>query len=96
MNNFIFSTQTETEEELLIEVKKEKAKNLILYNDDVNSFEYVIETLVEICNHNLLQAEQCTYLIHHVGKCAVKTDAYNKLIPMCKAILSRGITATIE
>ncbi len=96
MNRFNFSTLTETEEEVLTEVKKEKTKNLVLYNDDVNTFEFVIETLVDICNHNLLQAEQCTYLIHYNGKCAVKTDTYRELEPMCKAILNRGLTATIE
>ncbi len=96
MKQFNFSTLIETEELLLTEVKKEKKKNLILYNDDVNTFDFVIETLVEVCNHNLLQAEQCAYLVHYTGKCAVKSDTYKTLEPMCKALLSRGLTAAIE
>lgn len=69
---------------------------LIVWNDDVNTFEWVIETLVEICGHTYEQAEQCAYIIHFNGKYAVKKGAYEELRPKCDAILERGINATIE
>lgn len=70
--------------------------NLILWNDDVNTFEWVIETLIEICGHSTEQAEQCAMLIHYKGKYAVKTGSYEVLKPQCDAINDRLINATIE
>lgn len=70
--------------------------HLIVWNDDVNTFDWVIETLVEVCGHTHEQAEQCALLIHMKGKCAVKNGEYETLQPMCTAILDRGINATIE
>ena len=70
--------------------------NLIVWNDDVNTFEWVIETLVEICRHTYEQAEQCAFIIHFHGKYAVKQGDYETLKPMREAITERGINATIE
>ncbi|HRH60210.1 MAG TPA: ATP-dependent Clp protease adaptor ClpS [Chitinophagaceae bacterium] len=70
--------------------------HLIVWNDDVNTFEWVIETLMEICDHTYEQAEQCAYIIHFHGKYAVKNGDYDTLKPMCDAITERGINATIE
>jgi ATP-dependent Clp protease adaptor protein ClpS len=70
--------------------------SLIVWNDDVNTFEWVIESLMEICNHTYEQAEQCAYLIHFKGKYAVKKGAYDTLKPMCDAITDRGIGATVN
>lgn len=69
---------------------------IIVWNDDVNTFEWVIVTLIEICGHTQEQAEQCAYIIHHNGKYAVKNGSYEELRPMCDAILDRGISATLE
>jgi ATP-dependent Clp protease adaptor protein ClpS len=69
---------------------------IIIWNDDVNTFEWVIETLIDICGHTHEQAEQCAYIIHHRGKYAVKNGSYDDLRPMCDAILDRGISATLE
>lgn len=69
---------------------------IVVWNDDVNTFEWVIETLVEICGHTHEQAEQCAFIIHHSGKYAVKNGTYDDLRPMCDAILDRGISATLE
>jgi len=93
----MFNT-TELEELLLeeVKVKSENNKNLILYNDDVNTFEFVTESLIKVCKHDMIQAEQCTYLVHFSGKCAVKSAEYKKLKPMCEALLERGLTAKIE
>lgn len=76
--------------------KIENLKALILYNDDVNTFDFVTDSLIVICKHNTLQAEQCTYLVHYTGKCVVKTGTFKKLKPLCEALLERGLTAKIE
>lgn len=70
--------------------------NLIVWNDNVNTFEWVIETLIEVCGHDEQQAEQCALIIHNKGKYAVKQGSYDILKPMCDAITERGIGATIE
>jgi ATP-dependent Clp protease adaptor protein ClpS len=70
--------------------------SLIVWNDEVNTFEWVIETLVEVCGHSTEQAEQCAMLIHTQGKYAVKRGSYEELKPLCAAITDRGIGATVE
>jgi ATP-dependent Clp protease adaptor protein ClpS len=70
--------------------------SLIVWNDEVNTFEWVIETLIEVCGHTQEQAEQCAYIIHFQGKYAVKQGSYDDLKPQCDAITERGIGATIE
>ena len=69
---------------------------LIVWNDEVNTFEWVIESLMEVCDHSYEQAKQCAYIIHFKGKYAVKHGFYEKLKPMCDAITDRGIGATLE
>lgn len=69
---------------------------LIVWNDEVNTFDWVIETLMDICGHSFEQAEQCSVFIHYKGKYAVKDGLYDDLKPMCEAILERGINATVE
>ncbi|MBL7921905.1 MAG: ATP-dependent Clp protease adaptor ClpS [Bacteroidia bacterium] len=85
-------------EQEIIEVvlKEEAVKALILYNDDVNTFEFVTESLIKICKHDAIQAEQCTYLVHYTGKCVVKNGTFKKLKPLCEALLERGLSAQIE
>lgn len=70
--------------------------SLVVWNDEVNTFEWVIETLIKICGHTNEQAEQCAMLIHTQGKYAVKKGDYDTLKPMREAITERGIEATIE
>ena len=70
--------------------------NIIVWNDEVNTFEWVITTLMDICKHSEEQAEQCALLIHTKGKYAVKNGDYETLKPMCEAICDHGINATIE
>jgi ATP-dependent Clp protease adaptor protein ClpS len=69
---------------------------LIVWNDEVNTFDHVIRTLKEVCMHTHTQAEQCTMLIHFKGKCSVKNGKFDVLRPMAEAIIDRGIQATIE
>lgn len=89
-------TFTETEEKTSILEQLVSQKDLIVYNDDFNTFDFVIESLVKVCKHDNLQAEQCTWIIHHNGKCQVKRGEFKELKPMCTALLQRGITAEIE
>src|SRR6478672_634810 len=70
--------------------------NLVVWNDEVNTFDWVIETLIEVCGHTPEQAEQCAFIIHFHGKYAVKQGDYDTLKPMREAITERGINATIE
>jgi ATP-dependent Clp protease adaptor protein ClpS len=70
--------------------------DLIIYNDDVNTFDFVTQSLIKICKHDALQAEQCTLIIHYNGKCSVKRGSFEKLRPMCDALCDRGISAEIE
>jgi ATP-dependent Clp protease adaptor protein ClpS len=70
--------------------------SLIVWNDEVNTFEWVIETLIDICGHSIEQAEQCAMIIHTKGKYAVKRGSYEELKPLADAITDRGIGATVE
>lgn len=92
--NIGFKPQQEQEEDVL--TMHASAYHLIVWNDEVNTFEWVIETLIEVCHHSEEQAEQCALLIHTKGKYAVKQGDYDTLKPMCDAITNRGIGATIE
>jgi ATP-dependent Clp protease adaptor protein ClpS len=69
---------------------------LTLHNDELHTFEYVIESLIEVCNHDMEQAEQCTYLVHYKGKCDVKKGNHKILTPYKKELSRRGLTVTIE
>lgn len=89
-------SQTETLVEELVLEQLVDQKNLIVYNDDFNTFDHVINSLIKVCGHDALQAEQCTWIIHHNGKCQVKAGEYERLEPMCTGLLDRGITAEIE
>lgn len=73
-----------------------KENQIVLYNDDVNSFDFVIDALIEVCEHEPLQAEQCTMLVHYKGKCAVKTGSYKELKPKCTKLLELGLSAEIK
>lgn len=70
--------------------------SLVLWNDDVNTFDWVIQSLIEVCGHNEQQAEQCAMIIHFNGKYAVKQGDFDTLRPMCEAMIDRSINATIE
>jgi len=87
---------TDVMDETSVLTGHEEPCNLIVWNDDVNTFEWVIETLVEVCGHTYEQAEQCSYFIHFQGKYAVKQGSYDELKPQCDAITDRGINATVE
>ena len=87
---------TDTFEETDVLTVQENSCSLIVWNDEVNTFEWVIETLMEVCGHSHEQAEQCSYFIHYKGKYAVKQGSYDDLKPQCDSITERGINATVE
>ncbi len=69
---------------------------IVLHNDDVNTFDHVIDSLIEICRHDSLQAEQCAFITHYKGKCDVKSGSYTELSPIRLALLERGLQVTID
>ncbi len=96
IKNYAGNTDAQQSEETDLLTLAEDPCRLIVWNDEVNTFEWVIETLMEICGHTHEQAEQCAYIIHFQGKYAVKNGSYDALKPQCDAITERGINATVE
>lgn len=88
------NTYTE-QQETLTEKQVELNHEIVLYNDDVNTFDYVIECLIKYCDHAPEQAEQCAILVHYKGKCTVKTGVIDELKPQCSALLESGLNAEI-
>ncbi len=80
----------------LFNLGQKNKKNLILFNDDVNNFSFVIESLIKVCEHNNEQAAQCAFIAHTKGKCEVKTGEYEQLRTMKNALTSRGLNVTIQ
>ena len=78
-----------------VDKKNNNTKEIVLFNDDVNTFDHVINTLVEVCDHTLEQAEQCSLIIHYKGKCAVKSGSYDELEPKCIRLIAAGLSAEI-
>jgi ATP-dependent Clp protease adaptor protein ClpS len=87
---------TDVQDDIEVMTSNEEPCSLIVWNDNVNTFEWVIVTLVDVCGHTQEQAEQCSYFIHFQGKYAVKEGSYDDLKPMCEKITDRGIGATVE
>jgi ATP-dependent Clp protease adaptor protein ClpS len=79
-----------------IGIGTDSSPKIVLYNDDFNSFDHVINCLVNICQHYRDQAEQCAYIVHSRGKCSVKDGAIEELIPICQALVDNGLDAKIE
>lgn len=79
-----------------VKVNKKEENQIVVFNDDYNTFEHVIKSLIEICDHSTLQAEQSAMMVHYNGKCVVKKGSYEKLKPQCSALLDRGINAEIQ
>lgn len=89
------SVKEKVSEELLLEEDVVKQNEIVLFNDDVNTFDHVIETLIDVCEHTPEQAEQCSLIVHYNGKCTVKTGEYNDLEPRCSRLLHAGLNAEI-
>ncbi|MCR9182115.1 MAG: ATP-dependent Clp protease adaptor ClpS [Flavobacteriaceae bacterium] len=89
------STKEKIKEEVDILTDEQKNNEIVLFNDDVNTFDHVIETLVYACEHTPIQAEQCAWIVHYKGKCTVKTGSYEELEPRCSLLLDAGLSAEI-
>jgi ATP-dependent Clp protease adaptor protein ClpS len=96
MNFNTYANPLFEEEDVLVEelIDIEECE-LVVFNDDFNTFEHVTKILIKVCQHSTEQAEQCTLIIHYKGKCAVKKGSREKLKPMCQAILDAGIQAAV-
>lgn len=91
----MMGTREQISEELLLEEETVKQNEIVLFNDEVNTFDHVIDTLIAVCEHTPEQAEQCSLIVHYNGKCTVKTGEYNDLEPRCSQLLQAGLSAEI-
>ena len=89
------SGKEKIQESLLLEEEVVKQNDIVLYNDEVNTFDHVIDTLIYACDHSPEQAEQCSIIVHYKGKCTVKTGPYDDLKPRCSMLLKAGLSAEI-
>ena len=89
------STREKIQEEVDVLEKEVNQHEIVLHNDEVNTFDSVIDSLIDVCNHTVEQAEQCTWLVHFKGKCTVKTGEYKDLKPRCSKLQSLGLSAEL-
>lgn len=89
------STREKRQEEIDVLEQEVNQHEIVLYNDDVNTFDFVIDSLINVCDHTVEQAEQCTYLVHFKGKCTVKTGELSDLKPRCSKLLELGLSAEL-
>ena len=88
--------KTYTQQDEALETLEDAGHNLVLYNDDYHTFDYVIKALMDICRHTYEQAQQCSILVHYNGRCTVKHGSYSDLLPMHTALLDKQLTSEIE
>lgn len=96
MEKLLFSVTPEVEAEVQLDVDLDSGWKIVLFNDDHNTFDHVIEMLIKVCGHDALQAEQCAVIVHFKGKCDVKHGSYEDLEPLCTALLEADLTAEIQ
>ncbi|MBW3520058.1 ATP-dependent Clp protease adaptor ClpS [Flavobacterium sp. NKUCC04_CG] len=89
------STKEKILEDIEVSELIDGLSEIVLYNDDVNTFDHVIDTLIRVCDHTPEQAEQCAVLVHYKGRCTVKTGAFKELKPQCLQLLDAGLSAEI-
>jgi ATP-dependent Clp protease adaptor protein ClpS len=89
------STKEKIQEEVDVLEQEVNQHEIVLHNDDVNTFDFVMDSLIDVCEHTLEQAEQCTMLVHYKGKCTVKTGEYKDLKPRCSKLLTLGLSAEL-
>ncbi len=92
----IYNIETEELEEVDVLEKVDAGATIILYNDEVNTFDHVNDCLVKYCKHTSEQAEQCSLIVHYKGKCNVKSGGAAVLQPICDALCRKGLSALVE
>ena len=92
----LMSDQPQYDEDLVLDKLLNSNNSILLYNDDVNTFDHVIDSLCKYCDHDSVQAEQCAWIVHNNGKCLVKSGAYDDLLPICNALKDNGLSAQIH
>jgi ATP-dependent Clp protease adaptor protein ClpS len=88
-------TKEKIQEDVSVAEKESNQNQIVLYNDEVNTFDHVINTLIYACEHTPEQAEQCSLIVHYKGKCTVKTGSYEELKPRCSMLLDAGLSAEV-
>ncbi|MBA3985801.1 MAG: ATP-dependent Clp protease adaptor ClpS [Flavobacteriales bacterium] len=89
------STKEKIQEKIEVLTEEQQNSEIVLFNDDVNTFDHVINMLIYACEHSPVQAEQCALIVHYKGKCTVKTGVYEELEPRCTILLEAGLSAEI-
>jgi len=89
------STKEKIQEQREVLIEEQQNNEIVLFNDEVNTFDNVIEMLIYACEHSPIQAEQCALIVHYKGKCTVKTGIYEELEPRCTLLLEAGLSAEI-
>ena len=92
----LMSDQPQYDEDLVLDKLLNSNNSILLYNDEVNTFDHVIDSLCKYCDHDSVQAEQCAWIVHNNGKCLVKSGAYADLLPICNALKDNGLSAQIH
>ncbi len=95
MNTFRFSTKEKTEEDGDLLLEESKKHEVVLFNDDVNTFDWVIKSLIEVCEHEQIQAEQSAYIVHYKGKCSVKSGEWDELVPIHRELSRRDLSVEV-
>ena len=90
------STKEKVREKVEVKERVSFDNEIVMYNDDVNTFDHVINCLIKYCKHTPEQAEQCAMLVHFKGKCAVKSGSETELVPICAALTDKGLSAVLE
>lgn len=90
------STETLSQEDVLLQEQTVKEHNLVLFNDNVNTFDHVIDLLIKVCDHEAIQAEQCATLVHYSGRCAVKKGELDHLQALGEILADNGLTVEIN
>ena len=91
----IMGSKEKIQEEVLYAEKESEHREIVLYNDDINTFDHVINTLIHACDHTPEQAEQCSIIVHYKGKCIVKSGTYEELKPRCTMLINADLNAEI-
>tara|TARA_R110001592_G_scaffold237306_12_gene496414 strand:- start:12117 stop:12428 length:312 start_codon:yes stop_codon:yes gene_type:complete len=96
MLNTKYSVDTEVDEEISLDIILDDGSEVVLFNDDHNTFDFVIDTLIDLCDHNEVQAEQCAVLVHYKGQCSVKKGDHDSMLGISREMNRRGLSSVVK